>query len=341
MNDKKIISWIDTLRALAIIAVVTVHVSIPVIIKYLTINHMYWWVGNIFDSCSRFCVPVFAMITGALLLPRPFDLKTYFNKRISRVLIPFIIWTVIYIIYNALMDIKDHNPVNAGWFYNQLLTGGCYHLWYIYMLLGLYLLIPIFSRWVQNCSENEIILFLVIWLCTFFLDSSFKLYQIKIDLHNFSGFVGYMVLGYYLSQKTFSIKRLNLTAWLLIITGCVITAFGSFYILMRYNNFSEDFYNFFTLNVLMASIGVFIVVKNNHFFERGMPGQIKFFLSKNSYGIYLAHMLILELFDHILVRIHSINPIILIPVEIILCLAITGLILRFLSRLPLGKYITG
>lgn len=90
--------WIDNSRILAIFAVIVVHVGAKVVGEN-TIGSEYWWYGNIFESLARWCVPVFVMISGALLLDpnKKEDLLTFYRKRLHRIFIPFLFWSVIYL----------------------------------------------------------------------------------------------------------------------------------------------------------------------------------------------------------------------------------------------------
>lgn len=94
-NSSEIV-WMNNLRALATFSVIVLHVTFPILYNYGTININDWQVGNFFDSLVRFCVPVFLMLTGALLLGKPIEIASFFKKRFVRVLFPFLFWSSIY-----------------------------------------------------------------------------------------------------------------------------------------------------------------------------------------------------------------------------------------------------
>ena len=90
--------WIDTLRVLAALAVVWLHVAVGVVQDHPSAASVSWWIGNVADSMSRWCVPIFVMITGYLLLSRPGDsLKKFYARRFSRIIIPLVFWTMFYL----------------------------------------------------------------------------------------------------------------------------------------------------------------------------------------------------------------------------------------------------
>jgi len=113
-NEK--LYWIDNLRAIATIGVIILHVSGPLTYQFGTIVNSWWWVGNIFNSIVRGSVPLFLMVTGALLLPKEYDLSTFLKKRFLRVLIPFFFWGLIHIVMNLGLKIHSgevHNTSDA------------------------------------------------------------------------------------------------------------------------------------------------------------------------------------------------------------------------------------
>lgn len=148
------VTWVENLRATATIAVILIHVSAPFVNETLgtstAFNSIFW------DAAARFCVPVFVMLTGALLLDRVMPLEVFFAKRFSRVFVPFVAWTIVYLIYHFITEYQAggiSSPILAAQFFAQkLLRGADYHLWYVYMLVGLYLLLPLLSRALQSLS---------------------------------------------------------------------------------------------------------------------------------------------------------------------------------------------
>jgi len=211
-NERNI--WYDNLRAIATVAVVGIHVSSDYAPATGSIPMSDFWVGNVFDSLSRFAVPVFVMLSGALLLPGEYPIGTFMKKRLMRVVVPFVFWSFIYIIRSVYENVQDgvHYTFEglAREVFVMFRDGSSIHLWYVYMIIGLYLFIPILGKWVRHSNGKERLYFLVVWLMVMLLDQPYA-EKIKpaIDFGCFAGFGGYLVLGYCLSVTTFGsiIKR--------------------------------------------------------------------------------------------------------------------------------------
>ena len=138
--------WIDYLRIIATVAVIVTHVSAGFLYE-TNLKFSNWWIGLFSAGSMRFCVPIFVMISGVLLLPEQYTLKAHLQKRFQRVLLPFIFWTMIYLSIDLLLPILKGEQIiitdSLKHIASGLLFGVRGHLWYIYMILGVYLFIPI------------------------------------------------------------------------------------------------------------------------------------------------------------------------------------------------------
>ena len=140
------IHWISNLRALAIFAVIILHTSFEGFYNYGHFSVNKWLTATFFDSSVRFCVPIFLMITGALLLGKREELNVFLRKRFTRIIMPFLFWSFIYFFVFSINDFSKLNFRLLLQFANSMRIGVYYHFWYIYMLIGIYLTIPILSK---------------------------------------------------------------------------------------------------------------------------------------------------------------------------------------------------
>ncbi|WP_256008996.1 acyltransferase [Desertivirga xinjiangensis] len=334
-------TWPDNLRVVATISMVLLHIVAPILPKFNVVGNVLWHSGNMLDSMLRFCVPVFVMLSGALLFQKEYTLGEFMRKRLFRVIIPFLFWSLIYIIYkltNSRLEFQSAGRFIA----NQLIHGASYHLWYIYMIIGLYLFIPVLGPWIRACSMNQLRYFLLIWIITLFFNLPLlDNYKPTFQLSYFSGYIGYLVLGYYLSRRKYVGKdwpvRLPLG---LFFAGALLTAAGTYFITSQGGKFSTILYRYQTPNVMISSVGIFMLI-SNYKFRFSVSERVRNFLCKHSYGIYLSHVLILTELNKLGVNWSLINPLVGILLTLIACLSISGLIVWLLSRLPYGKYIAG
>lgn len=338
--------WFDSLRAIATVGVVGIHVSSYYVPGSGQIPDYDFWIGNIFDSLSRFAVPMFVMLSGALLLGKEDSPGIFLKKRFSRMLIPFLFWSFIYIGQSIWNDYDNGLHPTAfqllRTIFVQLRDGSSLHLWYIYMLIGLYLFVPIIGKWARRATEKEFLYFLGIWLLFIFLDQPF-LEKMKpdIDIRYFTGYAGYLVLGYYLKIKNFgSRNQSKLIGCGMIATGLAITIGGTWAVHAYTHQYVSTFYEPLSPGILLYSAGLFIAFKEAEIQFRPLI-KTRNFISKYSYGIYLVHVLYLFKLDEWGIGWHFINPIAGIPATILCCLALSSLTIYTLHRIPGGKYIAG
>lgn len=346
MKDQQKIYWIDNLRVLATISVIFLHVSATIFVQYGSVSDSYWWTAFIYNSLTRFSVPVFLMLTGALMFRKTYEIGDFLKNKFLRIVLPFLFWSIIYIMYDFSYILFNRNID----FYKKLKIilihlrdGSQYHLWYVYMIIGIYLFIPIISKWIRNATKKEIRYFLIIWFVVMLFNQPYIIdLEIKpaINFRYFSGFMGYLVLGYYLSIKQFNKKWINSIAVGLIVLGLGITFYGTYYLTFSEGKSSEVFYGFLTPNVLILSTGMFFLFKNHNKTNPKIAPVIGF-ISKYSYGIYLSHVFIINLLTLQGITCYTINPVIGIPLTSILCLTISALLTFIINKIPFGKYVSG
>lgn len=321
------------LRILATFSVIVIHVSGPLIIKFGKVSMFDWHVANFYDSISRYSVPVFFMISGALLLGKDYQLAEFLKKRFGKIIIPFLIWSLLYSLLNRYVYREE--SFNIIKVIKDIFYGSKYHLWFVYTLLGVYLTVPVLRRWIKNAPEKEILYVLIIWLITLTLTiPNLNIYFPKIDFTYFSGFIGYFILGYYLSLFKFK-KMLSL---ILIFLGSLITILGTYYFTVKYDKFYYYFYEYLCLNTLMVSSGVFMLFNRLHCNQPKIR-SIVLHLNTTCFGIYLMHPLLLQLFGLIGFEVSIFNPIISILLVGLVCFISCSAIVYGLKKLKYGHLI--
>jgi surface polysaccharide O-acyltransferase-like enzyme len=340
---KKNEPWIDNARALATVSVILLHVASDLLytIKKEGVTSD-WWSGNIMDGLVRFCVPLFFMISGALLLRNDYELLIYLKKRVIRIVPPLLFWSLVYLIYdNLIYEVK----VESAYEFIRLSIKSLiqkpfsqYHLWFVYDLIGLYLMVPIIRKWIKHSTGKEVLYFIIIWGITIIAYNPYlEKYVPQIELLYFTRYLGYMVLGYYLTTINSKNHFLAIT---LIIIGAFATIYGTYYESNAINSYSGIYYDYLSINVVVFTLGVFLLVKNTTI-NNGIINKIIKFISDHSFGVYLAHVLVLVIFDRNGLDLSVASPWISIPLITTSCLLCSLLIIFVLRLIKYGKYISG
>ena len=329
MVNKQRLVWCDALRLLAFFMLFCCHAADPFYasVAYASSGtsvdpELVQWAIR-WGSLVRPCVPLFVMLTGVLSLPVKESMGVFYKKRISRVLFSFLIWSVIYYLtpwFTGLLGMDSSVVVKLfSWAEtdSQTLADGlarvaripytfCFiacHMWYIYMLIGLYLYIPIFSAWVERATKREKEIFLLLWALSTLLPyfnefvsryafgtcewNSFGLF------YYFAGFSGYMLLGHYIQHYVrWSVTKTLMVAIPLLVGGFLITYSGYSYIMALSDKTPEQvelFWTYNTPNVAMMTIACFLLVCR---IEINPNSRIASWLSNLTacgFGIYMIH----------------------------------------------------
>jgi len=325
------------------------------------------WAG-LFDSFSHCCVPIFVMISGFLLLPmKPgMSMGEFYRKRASRILIPLAVWTVVYSFYctfkmeSGLVSVSDYALSilkGIGFFFINF-PAPIGHLWYVYMILGIYLIIPILSPWVERASRRQMRLIIGVWLLLTpvpFLRLVWPELWGECSWNPFgahqyiSGFIGYLLAGAYARKFLFDSKQSYKGIGLLLtVLGFVGAAAGILYQIYYMPPTAETFGNYWQnfeitwffcgLPMCLETFGLFLL------FFRWSPKQIPAVMSdfsRLSYGVYLCHIMFLTWFyEEIFLPLALPTPVSILA--ICACTVITSyLVIKLLSFLPKSKWIVG
>ena len=253
--------WISNLRVIATLCVVLLHVASSALYTYNQVPNSHWWIGNVYDSFARFSVPLFLMITGALLLGKQYSYSIFLKRKVVRILWPFLFWTAIYIIYNFIEPPKFFGKLetqtNFDWIIQQIRDGSSYHLWYVYMLIGFYIAIPLLNKLIIGVKNKYLLLFLIVWVIFItFSTSKNSAYNFEWNLWYIMGYLGYVVLGYYLSIINTKSKPISALAVITFLIGLFITFYGTYYYTDMNGLFYKNYYSYLTPNVLLMTASI-------------------------------------------------------------------------------------
>ena len=355
-KTKKRIFYFDALRALAIICVIVIHafarnynIIIAEIDPYPTYKYIY---TQIMGNWFRVGVDLFLMLSGALSLGRNWEIKDFLGKRIPRIVSPFLFWGIIlsllmlacsYIFGFCLVKHYDLMSI-LNYIYNSFLAHnkGFSPYWFFWMILGTYLIMPVFNKWLLHADLKEAEYFLVFWLITCLFDNTLHT-AFPIKLTYFTSPIGLVVLGYYLRHTKRKILNNPYFALLLIAVSC-----ASMLIIAVHLSTPTKFYTFsrYSLPVAIEVMGIFLLFKNfsklpfsfgfaenpNGIFRKSVAA-----LAKYSYGIYLIHAVIQYMLLKLPIHGYNLRVFIFLFATII----ISVLVMSVLNRIPYVNQVIG
>ena len=328
-TKKERIFYYDFLRAFAIIAVLICHVDFffgPLNTPFEIIAQMT------FHDIGRIGVPIFLMISGALLLNRKYELGDFLKRRFARIIYPFIFWIILIL---AQLYFLNYNP---QYLWNTFI-GNPSITWYFWTLIGIYLFIPVINAFIEKYGEEGCKYFLAIWFITIILKTfnSYPLFP-NFSLDYFAYYIGYPVLGYYLNSKKFSLTDKKMCA---IGFAVLIIALASF-VYFDYTKMSYISDIYLNVPIVFMGAGMFIFIKyldNITSFKHikdNFIGKAIVSISLCSYGMYFSHVIVLKILT-------PFNPksTLLFPVMFALTIFLSWLLPYILSKIPYVKTVSG
>jgi len=354
---KEKLHHIEILRAFCIILLVVHHTSLGIISSFPDFqggDGLY--VCNMIGRMTRILVPVFVIITGTLLLSKSRDItyEKVLKKYVWRMCVVLMTVGLFYAITEKLFY---YRTFNANVFFESVvnvLEGKSWkHLWYVYMLLGLYLILPVIKKFTDSCSLKSIGVFLTILFifCSIVPCYSYFLkHNIEYAFPIRSIYVLFLVLGFVFSnpkvQQIIYGKAMRIICPIVFVL-CYILIFYTSHLEfrngMRLAVLAENYSPLYIMNAIVHYL-LFMLLFSGKFADRGEKlsnNIIIHALSANSFGIYLFHML----WIHVAFVFFHFNPIEHYNVLVFALFCIAILVLSWLTtiiyrKIPLiGKYV--
>ena len=342
MENKRIF-WADACRVLAILGVILIHSSGATFYSYGKIPIGHWLSANFIDSLARVGVPLFVMISGALLLKTAHSPTISFisiGRRIVKVLLPLIAWSMFYlwwVYFNTPSAIIS--PLE--WLRQFLSHPVMYHLWFVYVIIGLYILLPIFQVLFKACESEPRFAgyFFAVWMVINSLSIYIPMpFIVSMQITMLFGYGGYFLLGGVLKSPNWD--HVSFFKWgMLYLTGVIFT-FLITWMRTRSSGVPDELgYSYFSPNVLIASVGAFMMVRKIHV-PKGWEVQIVQRISDACFFIYFVHILVMEFLRHgtfgVKISTNDVHPILSIPI-LALATFVLSLALAVLVRLIPGS----
>ena len=353
-DNKERVYYLDVMRTIACFLVILLHTSAYFLLE--NFGSADFWIGDCINGLTRVAVPLFVMITGALMLNE--DYQYSFAKmwrHIKKMIIFFVFWSVLYcFVFHILSPIARHESVSVKEAVTALITGH-YHLWYVYLVIGIYLIVPILRLWVKKENLIYIKLFLSISfvLCFvfyraivvigYFFEDFTALHVVyeSIDLQFVGGYTSYLILGWLLSE--YDVRKKGLI-YILGIVGAAVSIVGTGVLSIALNDVVQLFENT-SFNVLASSIAAFVLIKDKFFgrnYGSSLGQRIVKFVSSHSLGIYAIHAGFVSVLHLVLMKVFPNSSALLhICTGFVLSSGISLLLVYLLSRIKVFRRVLG
>lgn len=328
MSNKRFL-WLDIIKIFACFNVIINHVAEPMMINHIATNTIDFYLCAIHNALSRVAVPLFLMVTGFLLLEKDYSFKDSL-KKIIRIIIPLVIFSlIINYKWGQSYSIKNFfkQPINEAY-------------WYLYILIGLYIMIPILQKIVKVLKQKDYIYLFVICLVIPGIVEYLNIFNIEVSKHFtevfFSPLIAYPMMGLYLKNLEKSKENKNI-AWLLLICSSLIYAstFIMFYlkegvVISAYKNGANVF-------VSLMSISSFYLFR--YYFEgkKIKAANLITNISLTTFGIYLLHVLYTTkmINSSLILNVLNVSPILAVLLAELLLFIICGTIIYIVRKIPL------
>jgi surface polysaccharide O-acyltransferase-like enzyme len=334
-----------------------------------------WNTVDVYQSIGRLGVPLFLLLTGALLL-QPSKLTepigVFFKKRVARIGLPFIFWGAIFFAWDFLVIHQiNGQPITSSSILQGLLTGPYYQFWYLYLLLGLYLVTPILRIVMAHANRDLIKYILVLWFLGATVVPTVALVtplHLDTNVLTITGYVGYFILGAYL--LTIQISRSKLALYTVV--GIALTAIGTYVIAATVGGTEMYFFQgYLSPTLILAACSLFLLLiaaqgstsvqpfqapsspekdLNLKKISSNPPGNSKArkllrLISVNTLPLYLFHVMVLETIQKGYLGFafngNTINSVIGVPLNTVITLFVSLGIIVGLKKVPYLKKLVG
>lgn len=323
---------LEWLRAISIVAVVLIHVVAPTV-STGDEGSVQWYIASILNGLSRWTVPIFIMISGALLFAKPVkSLKAYYLKVWWRIGLPLVIFSALYMLWRVLFGVTS--PEGA---FNFLVSGRpYYHLHFMFIIIGLQLVHPFLQRLSylpvkQLASVASLAMVVMVGITLLVAYSGYDLYYYS----RWVPFVGYYIMGYLVYRyQWYNFLSLPVMIILFLLVSAVTSIL---YIYTSIQGIPTVPGLIIDTNMPLVMLASFLV------FSIGLrmtlpPGRAVWLaIAGASYGIYLLHPFVLDIVRYAIPRDHLVLNLLALPVV----LGLSWYLVKVLRSRTIGKVLLG
>ena len=335
--ENKRLVYVDMLRVIACFLVILTHSSMPMDVS-----------SNIYLALISFismpATQLFFALSGTVLLPVKMEMKAFYKRRFLKLLPPVFFWSIITVFVYFMVGKETSTDALLSILKMPLYPViGVY--WFVYVMIGLYLLAPFISPWLISANKRQVKLFLGFWTITLllpylnlffpgFYDETGNYY---FALNAFGGYLGYWVLGYYLHSDPIKIGANR--RWIMVFVLTIVYFAMVLYMKTRGENMSV-FLGYLQIGSALCVVVIYTIVQNL-VIKSKMIVKLISEIAKYSFGIYLIHIIVVREFVWRFFEASTINPLLETLIIAVISFGLCYIILKMLSKIPYSKYIVG
>lgn len=338
---------LDLLKTISMILVIVIHLSNYYCRNASDMQTTNFIVSVIYDGLSRICVPLFFMVSGVVILNGKYDGRKY-ARRIIKFIYILAFWSIVYYLWDAFYMKYEYDIVED--FFNVFFTPNKVHLWFMYPIIGLYIIAPFIQKMVNGMDKKLENLFLFLWIGFSGGVYIFSLLVEKLDviinivyplpMIQETYWLGYFVAGYILYKRLQKLKgetRYNLLLVVSFIASMFITIGLTLYYSIVDGVFYEEYYVYRSLFIVIATLSFFsyVIINSARILKRSVE-KAAATLVTYSFGVYLSHLM----FYNILVKefdVLRLNGAYAVPVFTVLIFLVSLSFTYVLKKIPILK----
>lgn len=329
--EKQRYFFLDLARVFALICIIWCHTNVVEFDSYFLEKAKCF-----FGRCG---VPLFFIVSGYLAFPQKKPLKQYFTQKVKRIVIPFCLWLLIY--YVAAYASSKPMVVNG-----DILNEGSAHLWFIYVIIGFYIMVPVLNPFLHSVSRKVLKAYLLLWgITTLYPLILFKLampFTENSCLYTFNylyGYVGYFLLGNYIQKYGDDTWMLKWVATLLCFVMSIALVGIYFFVFDCKTLIVNDYKGLPMLLYTIAMLG--LIKRISPYIENSLFRKNIVSLSIYSFGIYLCHMLVVLYLYPLIPICHGVPDLLVTGCFVTINIVLSFVFVYILSKFRITRYLIG
>lgn len=329
-------SAFDVIRVIALFLVVLVHTHQGELLISQPLDALLFFLGKL-------GVPLFVMISGALLLPKEESIHFFYQKRLNKIVLPWVFWSLIYLLFKLLTGSIQSSTIT------DLFRNFCIiflsDFWFMPMITGIYIVTP----YLRVVTRSRLPLwygllawlFLVSVLPYFYLSPLFPGTASAGLMTVCLSFCGYFILGWYVRKYWIKTAQVH-TFVIMLIVSFSLYAFGLFFFRNQPNQLFFATQDYLSPTLVVAAIALFaLLYQKSSFIEQAISKPLLYQVSNSSYGMFLSHVIVALVLAYLLPNIFAVENSIGWLLRAILVYSVSATVVTTLARLPqLHRYIT-